>query len=107
LRDAGAARFPGGRPSRNVGKVLGLQRKQPWGQPYAPADGWDWGSNGRILNNLVVIAAAHLLTGETRYLDASATEWITCSAERPRPGVAVADPLVTLERIFVASVRPA
>jgi endoglucanase len=35
-----------------------LQKRQPWGQPYAPEGGWDWGSNGRILNNLVVLATA-------------------------------------------------
>ena len=39
---------------------------QPWGQPYAPADGWDWGSNGRILNNLVVLAVAHAPHRATR-----------------------------------------
>lgn len=50
-------------------RLLDLQADQPWGQPYAPADGWDWGSNGRLLNNLVVLASAHLLTGEPRYRD--------------------------------------
>jgi endoglucanase len=54
-------------------RLLDLQRRQPWGQPYAPSPGWNWGSNGRILNNLLVIANAHLLTGESRYLDATAT----------------------------------
>jgi endoglucanase len=49
-----------------------LQAPQPWGQPYAPADGWDWGSNGRILNNLVVLAVAHELTGRPE-LHAAAT----------------------------------
>src|SRR4029453_8297640 len=45
-----------------------LQDDQPWGQPYAPADGWDWGSNGRILNNLCVMATAHDISGDDRYL---------------------------------------
>lgn len=49
--------------------LLDLQADQPWGQPYAPADGWDWGSNGRLLNNLVVLRSAHLLTGDPRYRD--------------------------------------
>ena len=39
-------------------RLLALQAVQPWGQPYAPGEGWDWGSNGRILNNLVVLVVA-------------------------------------------------
>ena len=50
-------------------RLLDLQRRQPWGQPYAPPAGWQWGSNGRILNNLVVLAAAHELTGDRRFHD--------------------------------------
>jgi endoglucanase len=47
-------------------RLLDLQEQQPWDQPYAPSDGWDWGSNGRILNNLVVLATAHTLTEDRR-----------------------------------------
>ena len=54
-------------------QLLALQQRQPWGQPYAPADGWDWGSNGRILNNLVVLATAHQITGDSGFHDAVAT----------------------------------
>ena len=54
-------------------KMLKFQRQQPWGQPYAPATGWAWGSNGRILNNLVVLATAAQLTRETRFHDAVAS----------------------------------
>lgn len=54
-------------------RLVRLQAAQPWGQPYAPAAGWDWGSNGRILNNLVVLAAAHKITAERRLRDAVAT----------------------------------
>ena len=54
-------------------RLLELQSQQPWGQPYAPTEGWGWGSNGRILNNLVVIAMAHLVSGASRYADAVAT----------------------------------
>jgi endoglucanase len=54
-------------------ELLTLQRAQPWGQPYAPSAGWDWGSNGRILNNLVVLAAAHRVTGDLRFRDGVAT----------------------------------
>jgi len=50
-------------------RLLDLQSRQPWGQPYAPAQGWHWGSNGRILNNLVVLARAHEATGDRRYRD--------------------------------------
>ena len=53
-------------------RLVALQAAQPWGQPYAPADGWDWGSNGRILNNLVVLAVAHELTGQGSYFAAAA-----------------------------------
>ena len=54
-------------------RLLELQQGQPWGQPYAPPDGWDWGSNGRILNNLVVLATAHRITDDQRFHDAVAT----------------------------------
>ncbi|MEV6636773.1 glycoside hydrolase family 9 protein [Actinoplanes sp. NPDC051470] len=50
-------------------RLLELQAGQPWGQPYAPEQGWHWGSNGRILNNLVVLARAHEQTGDRRYRD--------------------------------------
>jgi endoglucanase len=50
-------------------RLLALQADQPWGQPYAPSAGWDWGSNGRILNNLVVLVAAHAISGEQRFRD--------------------------------------
>ncbi len=53
-------------------RLLDLQRRQPWGQPYAPVGGWHWGSNGRILNNLVVLATAHEVTGDRRFQDAVA-----------------------------------
>ncbi|MDM7831582.1 glycoside hydrolase family 9 protein [Cellulomonas edaphi] len=53
-------------------RLLALQADQPWGQPYAPASGWAWGSNGRVLNNLVVLGMAHLVTGERSYADAVA-----------------------------------
>ena len=54
-------------------RIIEIQRTQPWAQPYAPADGWDWGSNGRILNNLVVLATAYDLTARRDYLDATLT----------------------------------
>ncbi|GAA2731926.1 cellulase [Pedococcus aerophilus] len=42
-------------------RLVRLQEQQAWGQPYAPDAGWTWGSNGRLLNNLVVIAVGHHL----------------------------------------------
>jgi endoglucanase len=54
-------------------QILKLQQEQPWGQPYAPPDGWAWGSNGRILNNLVVLATAADLTGDAGFHDAVIT----------------------------------
>jgi endoglucanase len=57
---------------RGADRLLAVQQQQPWGQPYAPATGWDWGSNGRILNNLVVLAIAHLIHGDVRHHDAVA-----------------------------------
>jgi endoglucanase len=47
--------------------ILAVASAQPWGQPYAPADGWVWGSNSQVLNNLVVLGAAYDITGERRY----------------------------------------
>lgn len=55
---------------RGALQLTKLQQEQPWGQPYAPHDGWAWGSNGRILNNLVVLAAAAQLTGDAQFQDA-------------------------------------
>jgi endoglucanase len=49
-------------------RLVDLQSGQAWGQPYAPRRGWDWGSNGRLLNNLVVLAVAHELTGRPEQL---------------------------------------
>ena len=68
----GAARRPARRTTTGwssslrdgADRLLDLQAQQPWGQPYAPTDGWDWGSNGRILNNLVVLGVAQLVTGD-------------------------------------------
>jgi endoglucanase len=57
---------------RAADRLVTLQAPQPWGQPYAPPDGWDWGSNGRILDNLVVLAAAHELSGRTEHRTAAA-----------------------------------
>ncbi|MEU5614627.1 glycoside hydrolase family 9 protein [Streptomyces sparsogenes] len=45
--------------------------KSAYGVPYAPKGGaYEWGSNSQVLNNMVVLATAHDLTGKTRYRDA-------------------------------------
>ena len=53
-------------------RLVEVQAGQPWGQPYAPPDGWDWGSNGRMLSNLVVLAVAHELSGRAEHRAAAA-----------------------------------
>jgi endoglucanase len=52
-------------------RIVERQRLQPWGQPYAPEGPWAWGSNGRILNNLVVLGWAYEMTGEAGFLAAT------------------------------------
>ncbi|MFW6693559.1 glycoside hydrolase family 9 protein [Streptomyces sp. MAR4 CNX-425] len=45
-----------------------------YGVPYAPDGGrYVWGSNSQVLNNMVVLATAHGLTGESGYRDAVLT----------------------------------
>jgi len=47
--------------------ILAVAQAQAWGQPYAPVNGWVWGSNSQLLNNLVVLGTAFDLTGDPRY----------------------------------------
>jgi endoglucanase len=55
-------------------KYLAQQKAHAYGVPYVPANNmWDWGSNSALLNNLVVLAAGHELTGRTKYRDAVLT----------------------------------
>jgi endoglucanase len=66
------SRIPGGKAIRQsvldaADALLALARLQPWGQPYAPAGGWVWGSTSQILNNLVVLGTAFDLSGERKY----------------------------------------
>lgn len=50
--------------------LLALQADNPFGHAYAPPGGlYDWGSNHLVLQNGTILAAAHELTGETRYRD--------------------------------------
>ncbi len=49
-------------------KYLAVQKAHPYGVPYNPPD-YDWGSNNLVLNNMVVMAVAHDLSGEAKYRD--------------------------------------
>ena len=69
--------------AKAAGALLEVQRAQPWGQPYAPAEGWDWGSNGRLLNNLVVLAVAHLVGADDGAARRPWPEPTTCSGATP------------------------
>ena len=51
-------------------RLAALGSAQPWGQPYDPDGGWDWGSTGALLSNLMVLATAHELAGQRRHRDA-------------------------------------
>ncbi|MEU8661546.1 glycoside hydrolase family 9 protein [Actinoplanes philippinensis] len=51
-------------------RYLAILRAHPYAVAYAPpGNQWHWGSNSMVLNNLVVLAVAHDLTGEPRYRD--------------------------------------
>lgn len=51
-------------------RYLETQQAHAWGSVYSPPGGqYEWGSNSSVANVLVVIATAHDLTGEQRYLD--------------------------------------
>ena len=50
-------------------ELLAVRATRPYGQPYAPDDGWEWGSIGRILGLLLIVAAAHRLAGAGRFRD--------------------------------------
>jgi endoglucanase len=47
--------------------LLALAQAQAWGQPYAPAGNWVWGSSSQLLNNLVVLATAFDVSGDRKY----------------------------------------
>ncbi|GAA3084707.1 cellulase [Streptomyces roseofulvus] len=51
-------------------RYLATLRAHPYGMPYAPeGQKYDWGSTHQILNNAVVLATAHDLTGGAKYRD--------------------------------------
>lgn len=74
------AALPNGLPDRDevrasvvegAEQYLASVEEHPYGLAYAPDDGvFAWGSNNLVLNNLVVVATAYDLTGESRFRDA-------------------------------------
>ncbi|MBQ0826276.1 glycoside hydrolase family 9 protein [Streptomyces tagetis] len=51
-------------------RYLATLKAHPYGLPYAPdRNVYDWGSSAQVLNNAVVLATAHDLTGKTAYRD--------------------------------------
>jgi endoglucanase len=48
--------------------ILAMQIRQPYVQPYAPANkSWAWGSNSQVLNNLIVLGTAYDISGASKY----------------------------------------
>lgn len=57
---------------RGADRYLATLTAQPYGMPYAPPGNfYDWGSAHQVLNNAVVLATAHDLTGASKYRDAA------------------------------------
>ena len=55
---------------RAADRYLAVQRREAFGQAYAPEDGnWIWGSNSTVLNNLQVMGTAYDVTGRRKYAD--------------------------------------
>ncbi|MBT2411170.1 glycoside hydrolase family 9 protein [Streptomyces sp. ISL-12] len=51
-------------------RYLATLDAHPYGMPYAPENNvYDWGSSHQVLNNAVVLATAHDLTGAAKYRD--------------------------------------
>ncbi len=49
-------------------RYASFSEKSAYGVPYAPkGNRYEWGSNSQVLNNMVVLATAHDLTGKDRY----------------------------------------
>ena len=54
----------------NADAYLQAQKKQGFGLMYAPANGYGWGSNQSVIQTMIVVATAHDITGDKRYLQA-------------------------------------
>ncbi len=44
---------------------------EPYGLPYASGTGYYWGSNGAVLNNMLILGLAHDFSGQARFLRAA------------------------------------
>ncbi len=71
------SRLPGRqvvRARHNVIRVadgyVAAQAREAYGQPYASASGYHWGSNSAVLNNMVLLGLAYDFSGRERYLRA-------------------------------------
>ena len=70
-RAAGAGRRPGvRRPRPPTRSGSSRPRSRSATRTSRPTGRYDWGSNGLVLNNLAVLAAAHEITGDPTYRDA-------------------------------------
>lgn len=49
---------------------LKVQREEAFGLMYSPDQGFGWGSNQSLIQNMIVVATAYDITGEKRYLQA-------------------------------------
>jgi endoglucanase len=75
------ASVPSNLPSRDItqirssvveaaGAYLKVQREEAFGFMYSPDQGFGWGSNQSLIQNMIVVATAYDITGERRYLQA-------------------------------------
>jgi endoglucanase len=75
------ASVPSNLPSRDLtqirssvveaaGAYLKAQREEAFGFMYSPDQGFGWGSNQSLIQNMIVVATAYDITGERRYLQA-------------------------------------
>lgn len=75
------ASVPSNMPSGDLRKIrssvikaadayLKVQRKEAFGLMYSPDQGFGWGSNQSLIQNMIVVATAYDITGEKRYLQA-------------------------------------
>jgi len=49
---------------------LQTQKTEAFGFMYQPGDGFGWGSNHSLIQNMIVVATAYDITGDRRYLQA-------------------------------------
>ncbi|MFD0206000.1 MULTISPECIES: glycoside hydrolase family 9 protein [Saccharothrix] len=78
LGDITLALVPNGLPAADITAIksafttvadqhLSQMSTQGYPAPYRPTEGYDWGSNGLVANNISVLALAHDFTGAAKY----------------------------------------